>query len=943
MVLQSGTIDLDGEWEFTYTPGFDFSSRGVDIMTGLQPEEGHVPGSDEFDAMMPVPGYWDDHLDSLRGNAWWAGARFNPRFRPIEFPLGFDSPDASLPYLIGTGWYRKEFYVPQQWRGGILTLYLGGVSMEGRVWVNRCGAGVLKWHSTPMELRIGEHIRFGEVNELLIAVSNTREGRIGCSIRGYPGRSGGITRHAAIVACGEAGIADFHVYRDGEALVWNAELMGAVRPGATLQWSINDRMTGALMGEGEEAAGGEMVGWETGTLGLTPWSDRSPVLYDISLSLHQDGSVTHTLSRPFGMRRLQAEGMGLLLNGKPVILRGATEHHHFPLTCTAPRDVAFYLAFLRKLKGLGFNWLRFHTWVPNEEYLEAADRVGMLMQIEPATGFSDEEWAAIVRLGRKHPSAVLYCCGNEEVLDEAKLEKLRQLSAMMRALAPDALFSPMEALKGIEYGSEEQMGPDFDREPYFFSQKRLNAVNEFSDVLASFAQGKLSYWSVSCDWRTVDEWMSRYRKPILSHEVCILGSYMNLDLEYRFTSTRTGPELYAAVRRNLERARLLDRASLYYQNSCRWLALLRKHCVENARKCANIAGYDLLGAIDHHWHRCGYPCGILNEFHEMKPYETEENVLSYNGESVLLLDHTNFRNYRCADVTDMALYSSLFGEGPLREGLVNWHVSMNGRVLLRREFAVQDAPNGRVSFLGFIGFAMPEVETPQKLTVHARLSGGEYELKNHWDFWVFPRVQPRRPKNVSVLDKLDPAAVELLKQGGRILLLGGQPFKTTPTMFQAAQSGRANGNMATVINTHPIFERFPHEGFCDWQFYSMLEGGCTVEFNDLPIAYEPILEVANSFKEILKKAMMFEVCIGDGKLFVCSLNMATPDPAADWLLDNICKYCESESFLPRLEMEPGILLQLLQKKHKPVAIPKTDIADDYNVRAMRDSLQRREP
>ena len=91
------TVELDGDWQFTYTPN---------------PGDGPCPTPPEADAFacrMPVPAYWDDQIDGLRESDFWAHARFNPDYRGIEFPLGLDCPDASLPYLLGVGWYRKEF------------------------------------------------------------------------------------------------------------------------------------------------------------------------------------------------------------------------------------------------------------------------------------------------------------------------------------------------------------------------------------------------------------------------------------------------------------------------------------------------------------------------------------------------------------------------------------------------------------------------------------------------------------------------------------------------------------------------------------------------------------------------------------------------------------------------------------------------------------------
>ena len=153
------TIPLDGDWAFTYTHGLGTEPQPV------------PPAADAFSCRMPVPAYWDDHLDNLREAAFWSDARFNPAYRHIEVPLGQNPPDASLPYLLGVGWYRREFVAPPE---GRVTLAVGGVALEAWVWLNGQFAGHHLGHSTPFEMSLDAPLRHGETNELVIAVANTR-------------------------------------------------------------------------------------------------------------------------------------------------------------------------------------------------------------------------------------------------------------------------------------------------------------------------------------------------------------------------------------------------------------------------------------------------------------------------------------------------------------------------------------------------------------------------------------------------------------------------------------------------------------------------------------------------------------------------------------------------------------------------------------------------
>jgi hypothetical protein len=151
-----------------------------------------------------------------------------------------------------------------------------------------------------------------------------------------------------------------------------------------------------------------------------------------------------------------------------------------------------------------------------------------------------------------------------------------------------------------------------------------------------------------------------------------------------------------------------------------------------------------------------------------------------------------------------------------------------------------------------------------------------------------------------------------MKGGGRVLLIGAGPFKASPMSFQVAAAGRVIGNQATVLAEHPVFAGFPHEGFCDWQFYDLLNGSSAVLFDDPAIPFEPILEVASSYKLLKKQAAIFELGVGSGSLLVCSLNVRSDDPAGRYLLRNLIKYAASPDFKPTTKVRPESLQATLK-------------------------------
>ena len=600
-----------------------------------------------------------------------------------------------------------------------------------------------------------EHITCGADNDIVIAVTNDHERRGLCSLRGYHGLSAGIYRPVTLMIGGRPRIVDFYVHPgdSGQSLTWRAEVSDQ-QQGHRLDWAVRDTRTDMCLGSGSFDLNGRDASWSTPTCGMRPWSDHEPKLYRIELALIRNGTPLDVTARSFGLRTIERAGVGLQLNGRPIMLRGGCDHCYFPVTCTPPPDTVAYKENIRRLKKIGFNWIRFHTWVPPEEYMQAADELGMMLQVEMPScldymdDLAEREWVELVRSCRKHPSVVLYCFGNESPINDISIEYLSRMAALQKLHAPDALFNPMEALNGVDSTisdpPEKMLGEGWVGEPYYHNPVRLAAVRDFSDVLSPYCWSMLSYDNINGDWRVLDDYLSNHGRPVLAHESGIIDNFIDIELEHRYDGTRIGQDsIYPAARDHLASEGVLNRARKYYENSSALAWIMRKHTLETARRCKYIAGYDYLGAFDQHWHRSGYPAGFMNEFYELKWGESVHGVLRFNGESVVLLDCTRERNLIAGREYEFGVMSSLYGAGPLEKGELTWCVKDSKGVIRQRGMTLlRDVRNGCIENLGIISFTAPDTGSPTGFTVHCRLSGGEYEIRNDWDFWSFPIVSP---------------------------------------------------------------------------------------------------------------------------------------------------------------------------------------------------------
>jgi hypothetical protein len=228
---------------------------------------------------------------------------------------------------------------------------------------------------------------------------------------------------------------------------------------------------------------------------------------------------------------------------------------------------------------------------------------------------------------------------------------------------------------------------------------------------------------------------------------------------------------------------------------------------------------------------------------------------------------------------------------------------------------------------------LPPRQKPTKATLCVTLAGPGRPVENRWDYWIFPRVIGPSPagtvaNNVLVTSKLDDKALRRLAQGGRVVLLGCRPLPAAKMSFENAVAGRPDGNLATLIERHPLTDQFPHDGYCDWQFAAMLHKAVNVQFNGLGVPFDPIIEVASSYKRIRKQALLFEWRVGRGRLLVCGFSLSDSDPAGAYFRQLLLKYASSEAFEPRTAVSIDQLAKLARLKTPPQEEGKTDEAFD---------------
>ena len=858
-----------------------------------------------------VPGYWEDMTKAFQYTPFFNFLRINPEYGIQQYPISGVAPDMALPNIVGNFFYRRTFNCESITRPAVL--HFDGVQNAVSVWLNDKYLGRHEGYCTPFDVEVPEGLLKDGENTVVLSVSNHR-------LEGFDGEpvSGLTSRAANEYTGGVTGDVELRVYycplRDVALLVSDdcksvSAKIEAVEE-AEYKWYVLD-------GDKVIKSGSAKGDFVFDTEGMELWSPENPKLYTLKIACGGD-----SLSRTFGVRRLLADGAHFKLNGNPYYLRGICEHCYFPDTIHPAHDLEYYRSIVKNIKKLGFNFIRFHTYIPEEEYMQAADELGVVLHVESPNNTSLEEWKQIVKFCRRHTSVVIYCCGNELQMHEEFIEHLNKCADEVHEKT-DSLFSPMSAMRGLEYCFLDPNDVNENvKEPFEHNTRRIGIVSEFSDMFSSYATGAHSYLSLDCNVKEIDERNDIYHnKPRVSHEICIDGTYTDLSLKNRYKGKRVGmTDMFDSIERHLEEKGMLEKAPLYFKNSSEWQRRVRKYCFEAVRRGEYIAGYDFLGPIDTHWHTFGYDVGMMNEFYELKPGETERNVLMYNSETVLLNDLERKTNFVSGETLSCGIYTSCYNAKTLKDAKLSIRLSLGGKVVERCDVVIDEIVNGHVSKIYDLAINLPKVEKPASMKLYTTLDCEDLFVENEWELYLFPEAENTDSKDVLVATNMSAKELEnALNDGKNVLLLGTEPFASLPTTYRIALAGRCSGNLATVIKDHPLFDDMTHDGFCGWQFGDLMEKGNAICFECEDVPFNPIVEVVSTHKFAIKQAALFEFEALNGKLMVCSFNFKDTDPAAKWLKNRLVSYMNSDKFDPADYIDAKQLDALINSKVIKVA------------------------
>jgi beta-galactosidase len=339
-------------------------------------------------------------------------------------------------FTNGRGWYHQNFDAPTEWQNKKVIIQFEGVYMNAEVRINGNFLGRHPYGYTTFSFDLTPYLKIGETNSLRVLVDNQAQ----MNSRWYSGS--GIYRPvwlliSDLIHIAENGVSITTPQISPESAVIHVETTIVNELDQSESLSITQRVIapdGSIAGENITAdrtcpTGMTLVTQEIHLSYPRLWSPDTPALYHLETIVEAKNEMVDTEETFFGIRSIQVDAEnGFLLNGNPLLLKGGCVHHDNGVLGSASypnseeRKVSLH-------KSSGFNAIRCAHNPPAPAFLDACDRLGMLVIDEAVDCWREgknpydyhvafDDWwqrdiESMVLRDRNHPSVVIWSIGNE--------------------------------------------------------------------------------------------------------------------------------------------------------------------------------------------------------------------------------------------------------------------------------------------------------------------------------------------------------------------------------------------------------------------------------------------------------------------------------------------------------------------------------------------------
>lgn len=594
------------------------------------------------------------------------------------------------------------------------------------------------------------------------------------------------------------------------------------------------------------------------------WDEFHPALYRLHISAELDGHISER-DFSFGMRTICRRERAMLLNGRPLALRGTIDCAQFPLTGYPPAGIEIWRERMRTLKRYGLNHVRFHAWCPPEAAFQAADEAGMYLQVEmplwlnrdigmPELGddpihraYFEREARNIARCYGNHPSFLLFSCANESMGDFELLEDI------------------VRDLKAADNRRLYTLTSNFDHpvqscEDYFSAMTAGGLPVRIQEL---HAQVNLA---TDVDFH---EAVQQLPVPLVTFEVGQYCLYPDVSVMARYTGVME-PCNFAWIDADMRRKGVRERLPEYLAASGDLAMRLYKEDIEACLRTPGLAGFQLLSLSDYTGQSTA-TVGLLDVFLQSKGVCQPEEFRSFCNWGVPLFKAKRIFTPDDTLEAELGLYDH--GVAPIAHPC--WEVRIERENEVFYETATE-AP--------YISVPLGGISSSCCLHVTVTVAGHS----NHWNIYVFA---PDASVDVNVLRTPEELAAFRKKPGKAIALHtcfpDAVPGSFIPVFWSPVHFPSAKPCGAIIDAAHAALKDFPTGKYPDYQWQPLLDDSYNMP---LPENACPVVEAVPNFTDNIPRSPLFELREGDNHILCCGFNLAANTPPARQLVASLTRY-----------------------------------------------------
>ncbi|WP_282036819.1 discoidin domain-containing protein [Saccharicrinis aurantiacus] len=868
----------------------------------------------DFDKEVNLPGTTDNFKLGTQLNTDTIQKPFEHLFRKYAF--------------IGKAWYYRQVEIPADWKGKYIDLNLEMVKWTSELFIDGKKVDTQNSLIAPHKYNVSEYLTPG-THSIAIAVDNTQHFDVGLS-HAYTEETqtiwNGILGDMDITAHDPIRISHVATYPNVTAntvkvaLTINNGNKKAVKGSVNLSANVKNHKVNEIIAEQTFEPGESIVELEY-ALGDEKymWSEFSPNVYNLKVCIaggKGKKEFTSKYETTFGMRDLVSDGHFFRLNGDKIFLRGTLDCSIYPKTGHPPTELQDWIKIMKATKDYGLNHIRYHSWCPPKAAFEAADQLGVYLQVElpswsfnfgkdePTNVFFNQEAERMIKEYGNHPSFCLFTLGNEL---EGDYDYMNAMVNDLRKLDNRHLYS-VSAFT-FQKGHGKWAEPS---EQYFITQITKKGWVRGQGFFNEFSPNSKDDYRASIDGLPV---------PLISHEIGQYSVYPRMAEIEKYDGV-LDPFSLVTIREDLREKGLLHQAEDFTLASGKLAELLYKEEIERAFRTPNQAGFQLLQLTDFPGQSTAH-VGLLDAFWESKGIITEKSFKAFCSQSVLLLrtDHFIYENNQTfKGVIEFANYSA----NKFDNAEVKWVLAdQKGNVFKEGSFNNNAVAQGEYFIFGDINIDFSSLDKATHFTLSAQINNTEVE--NTWDLWVYPTDKVSKPKGVLVSNDLDEVKAALAK--GRKVIYNPSvrnmkkkvSGKFVPVFWSPVHFPKQAGTMGILCNPeHDALADFPTDYHSNWQWWDMTREMSVIDISDLNAEIDPIVQVIDNFARNAKLSGVMEVKVGKGSLIISAFDITNnldERPVARQMLKSLQTYAQSDAFAPKVEIAQTDLDDLFLSKH----------------------------